>query len=128
MTTLSARQMLDLIERHMQLEVDGDVDGVMATLTDDVTWGTEATGQYVGAAAVRAHYMASITPPGRFTTESFRGWADEDRQEAVGLWTVRRPGVDATYPVLALFRFADSLIRSEELFHDASSPSCGASA
>ncbi len=123
---LTPSEMIDLIRHHMELEVQGDVDGVMATLTDDVTWGTASTGLHDGANAVRQHYADSITPAGRFTTEGFRGWADHERQEAVGLWTVRRPGADATYPVVAVFRFKNRLICSEELFHDASSPSCGA--
>jgi ketosteroid isomerase-like protein len=124
-SALNAAEMIRKVEEHMDLEVEGDVDGVMGTLTEEVTWGTEATVFFAGSAEVRRHYCDQILPPGRFQTANFKGWADEARQQAVGLWEVSRPGHPGSYPVVAVFEFRDGRIASERLFHDASSPSCG---
>lgn len=121
---MTAGQMVDLVERHMRYETEGDLDAVMATLTPDVEWGTPETVFYAGADAVRGHYENSILPPGRFSTENFQGWADEASQKAVGFWDVRRPGDEASYPIMALFEFRGGLIATEKLFHDAAAPGC----
>lgn len=120
---MSAADMIALVERHMDLETKGDLPGVMATLTPDVTWGTRDTIFHEGAEAVAGHYAGTITPPGRFQVANFQGWADEARQTALGYWDVTRPD-GSTYPVIALFEFRDGLIRSERLFHDGSAPGC----
>lgn len=125
MVRMTSSEMIALIERHMDLETHGDVAGVMSTLTPDVTWGTPDTIFHQGADAVEGHYIASITPPGRFQARNFRGWADEVQQTAVGFWDCSRPGEENSYPIVAVFEFKDGLISSERLFHDGSAAGCG---
>lgn len=122
---MTCSEMLALMERHMHLETVGDVDGVMATLTPDVTWGTRQTTFHEGRDAVAGHYKATITPSGRFQVANFRGWANAAQQTAIGYWDIVRPDGSTAYPVLALFEFRDGLICSERLFHDGSAGGCG---
>jgi hypothetical protein len=116
--------MLALIDLHTRMEMIGELDKVMGTMTANPTWGTPGSPHYhVGYDAVRAHYASLLPPPSEPTTDSFCGWADEDTQSATGYWRVCLSDGTA-YPIAAVFTFSDGLISGEEAFHAENAPGC----
>jgi hypothetical protein len=123
-TTLKTEEMLALIDLHTRLEMIGELDKVMATMAPESSWGTPGSSHFhVGHDTVRRHYASLLPPPGQPKVDSFRGWADEAAQSAVGYWRVCLAD-GTTYPIAGVFTFEDGLITGEEPFHGENAPGC----
>jgi hypothetical protein len=113
-------EMIELCQHHMQVELDADIEGLMATLAPHPIWGPPEGPKIEGREAVRAHYEA-ILFPGRFEARRLRSWVDEDRQEAVSEYIVGvnlDDGGHVEFPVVQVVQFEDGLMKTEQLYYD----------
>ena len=113
-------EMIALCEHHMRVELDADIEGLMATLGRNPIWGPPEGPKIEGRDAVRAHYEA-ILFPGRFEGRRLRSWVDEDRQEAVSEYIVGvnlNDGRLIEFPVVQVVAFEDGLMKTEQLYYD----------
>jgi hypothetical protein len=113
--------MVALCDHHMRVELDADIEGLMATLSANPVWGPPEGPKIEGRDAIRAHYEG-ILAPGRHEARRLRSWTDEDRQEAVSEYIVGVHLDDGRYiefPVIQIVGFEDGLMSSEQLYYDA---------
>ena len=118
---MNADEMVALCDHHMRVELDADLEGLMATLGPNPVWGPPDGPKIEGREAVRAHY-AAIMHPGRYEARRLRSWVDEGRQETVSEYIVGVHLDDGRYvefPVIQIVAFEDSLMKSEQLYYDA---------
>lgn len=124
---LTAPQMRELLDRHMRLELEADVDGLMDTLGDNVVWGRDDDPyKLVGRKAIHTHY-SGILAPGRHDAKRIRGWYDEEQQSSATEYDVTvnfEDGTSVTFPVLACVEFDNGRMKNEILyFYEGRTPS-----
>jgi hypothetical protein len=120
---VNAAEMIAKCDHHMKVELDADLEGLMATLGSNPVWGPPEGPNIVGRDAVRAHY-AGILKPGRHEARRLRSWIDEGRQEAASEYVVGVHTDDGRYfefPVVQIVEFDENgLFKSERLYYDES--------
>ena len=120
---MNASEMADKCEHHMRMELDADIDGLMATLGANPVWGPPEGPNIVGRDAIHAHYKA-ILKPGRHEARRLRTWVDEGRQEAASEYVVGVHTDDGRFfefPVVQIVEFDDEgRMKSERLYYDES--------
>jgi steroid delta-isomerase-like uncharacterized protein len=125
---------MDIIDRHFAAENAHDVEGTLATYTDDIVWDdvTHPLSPVHGKEAVGAVYSDILTAIPDVQFVSVRRFASED-----GLWVVDESdvtghvhgqwagidggGAPVKIRLLHLFRLRDGLIEYENAWFDASS-------
>lgn len=116
---LTAPQMRELLDRHMRLELEADVDSLMDTLAEAVVWGRDDDPfKLVGRKAIHTHY-AGILAPGRYDAQRVRGWYDEEAQSSATEYDVTvnfDDGTSVQFPVLACVEFDNGRMKNEVLF------------
>ena len=119
LTTLTKDQMRELLDRHMQSELEADLDTLMSTLADQVVWGrSDDSNKLVGRAAIYAHYEG-ILAPGRHEAEQLRAWYDEENQSSATEYMVTvnlDDGQKIVFPVLACVDFDGGRMKNEVLY------------
>src|SRR5580700_946995 len=121
---MKSKEMAELCEHHMRVELDADLEGLMATLSANPVWGHPEGPKIIGRDAVRAHYEG-ILKPGRHEARRLHTWTDEENQQAASEYTVGVHLDDGSYvefPVLQIVSFDGKLISSERLYYDPERP------
>lgn len=119
-----------IVNEHFGYEAADDVDGVVATVTDDVVHLVVGSpyGELRGKDAVRPFYEELFATVKGEGVEPVARWYGEDFVVDEVLWTGRiddgkffglpgRSG-NATFRLLHVFEFRDGLIRSERVYSD----------
>ena len=119
-----------IVNEHFGYEATDDVEGVLATLTDDVAHHVVGapSGELTGKAAVRPFYEALFGALKGEGVEPVARWYGEDFLVDETLWTGRiedgavfgHPGKsgNATFRILHVFEFRDGLISGEKVWSD----------
>jgi hypothetical protein len=123
-------QMDRMVNEHFGYEATDDVEGVLATLTDDVVHHVVGSpyGPLTGKAAVRPFYEELFAALKGTGVEPVTRWYGGDFLVDETLWTGRiddgrllglpdRSG-DATFRILHVFEFRDGLIATEKVWSD----------
>ena len=125
------REWMDrIVNEHFGYEATDDVDGVLATLTDDVAHHVVGapTGELHGKEAVRPLYEGLFDALKGEGVEPVARWYGVDFLVDETLWTGRVEDADVfglpgrsgnvTFRLLHVFQFRDGLISREEVWSD----------
>jgi ketosteroid isomerase-like protein len=119
-----------LADEHFRYEANDDVDGVLATLTDDASHHLVGSpyGEASDPATIRAFYAELFGSLAGERVEPVGRWYGEDFLVDVTLWTghvsdgrlLGQPGRagHATFRMLHLFEFRDGRIAREQVWTD----------
>ena len=123
-------QMDQIVNEHFGYEANDDVDGVLATLTDDVAHHVIGSpwGELTGKAAVRPFYEELFAALKGEGVEPVARWYGDDFLLDDTLWTGRiedgsvfgQPGKSGhvTFRLLHVFELRDGLISRENVWSD----------
>jgi ketosteroid isomerase-like protein len=125
------RDQLDrIVDQHFGHEAADDVEGVLATMTDDATHHVVGSpwGELSGKDSIRPFYEELFAALGGTGVEPVARWYGDDFVVDESLWTGRvedgrvfglpgRSG-DVTFRLLHVFELHDGLIRTERVWAD----------
>jgi hypothetical protein len=109
---------MELVERHIDAEMRGDLDAIMTTMTDHpIIDGYPGGLRFEGAEAVRAMYASQKTGNGRYSMHNLKLWVNEHGVIREDIATMNLSGGGQfSFPMVSIFIFEGDRISQERAY------------
>lgn len=109
---------IELVQRHIDAEMNGDLDAIMATMTEHpIVDGYPGGFHFEGAEAVRAMYASQKVGNGRYSMRNLNLWVNEGGVIREDIATMNLAGGGQfSFPMVSIFTFDGGRISKERAY------------